>query len=171
MRCPRPDHLGTVDEDDVAHTVWGYLDHASSWDETVARLRHYVADGNGDGAVFTEIADAIEVALQADPEEEPAGVLGLYPAVVLMLDALRATRVHGAEIDDQRQRAFVVRLIEGGVMAHAVNRVAFISDAGAGSSSNAKKVAKAVDAAFGRFGSSSCWLIVGGDEYSPFCTS
>ena len=71
-QAPPPGHLGTVDEDDVAHTVWGYLDHASSWEETVARLRHYVADGNGDGAVFTEIADAIEAALQADPEEEPA---------------------------------------------------------------------------------------------------
>ena len=55
---PPPDHLGTVDEDDVAHTVWGYLDHASSWDETVAPVFHRVCEqchrpGGGTGAVLS----------------------------------------------------------------------------------------------------------------------
>ena len=51
-------------------------------------------------------------------------------------------------------------------MARAVARFAFASDTGGGRASRTPSVAKAVDAAFGRFGdSSACWLIVGGDEY------
>lgn len=56
-------------------------------------------------------------------------------------------------------------------MARAVARVAFASDTGGGHGSRTPRVAKAIDAAFERFGeSSACWLIVGGDEYEPFCT-
>ena len=75
------------------------------------RLRRYAADGNSDGEVFSNIADVIESAVTDDREHEPAGVLGLYPAVVLALDALRAIRVYGDERDNQRQRELVSRLI------------------------------------------------------------
>ena len=97
--------------DDVAHNLWAYLDHVSSWEEAVERLRRYAADGNSDGEVFADIADVIESAVTDDREHEPAGVLGLYPAVVLVLDALRAIRVYGDERDNQRQRELVYRLI------------------------------------------------------------
>ncbi len=38
-------------------------------------------------------------------------MLGLYPAVVLVLDALRAIRLYGDPLDDRRQRELVRRLI------------------------------------------------------------
>jgi hypothetical protein len=99
-------------DDDVARTLWGYLDHSSSWADTVECLRRYSDDGNADGEVVAGLAGLIESAIQRQPGEEPAGVLGLYPAVVLTLDALRAIRVHGAEADHRRQRELVAQLIE-----------------------------------------------------------
>ena len=91
----RPEIESAPATDDVAHNLWGYLDHVSSWEETVERLRQYAADGNSDGEVFADIADVIESAAADDYEQEPAGVLGLYPAVVLVLDALRVDGAGG----------------------------------------------------------------------------
>jgi Calcineurin-like phosphoesterase len=54
----------------------------------------------------------------------------------------------------------------------AVARVAFASDAAGGHGGKSAQVAAAIDAAFGRFGTTSaCWLVFGGDEYTPFCTA
>jgi hypothetical protein len=98
--------------DDVASTVWSYLDHSSSWEDAVEGLRRYVADGNADAEAFSQIADAITAELSTELDEEPAGVLGLYPAAVLMLDGLRASRVYGGGADYRRQCALVSRLME-----------------------------------------------------------
>lgn len=100
------------EEADVARDLWGYLDHTSSWGETVECLRRYAADGNADADVVAGIAQLIESTIDAQPGDEAAGVLGLYPAVVLTLDALRALRVHGAEADHRRQCDLVAHLIE-----------------------------------------------------------
>jgi hypothetical protein len=108
----KPSVSVALDEEDVARNLWGYLDHTSSWEDTVECLRRYSAEGNADGEVVAGIARLIETAIEHEPGDEPAGVLGLYPAVVLTLDALRAIRVHGAEVDHRRQRELVTQLIE-----------------------------------------------------------
>ena len=57
-------------------------------------------------------------------------------------------------------------------MSAAVARVAFASDAAGGQGGKGDRVAAAIDAAFGRLGKdSACWLVIGGDEYTPFCTA
>ena len=101
------------EEADVAHDLWGYLDHTSSWEETVECLRRYVADGNARRRCGRRNRRTlIESTIDGQPGDEAAGVLGLYPAVVLTLDALRALRVHGAEADHRRQCDLVAHLIE-----------------------------------------------------------
>jgi hypothetical protein len=94
----------------VAATLWGYLDHASSWRETAAGLREYVADGHADAEMFAAVADAIDARL-ARGGDEPEAVLGFYPGAVLMLHGLRSVREYGTAEMFADQSAFVRNLM------------------------------------------------------------
>jgi hypothetical protein len=96
----------------MAATLWGYMDHASTWDEAVADLRRYVADGHADAAMFADIADAIERELARADAEKLQGVLGCYPGAVLMLHGLRSVRDYGTTEIFDAQSVFVRRLME-----------------------------------------------------------
>jgi hypothetical protein len=105
-------HEAVAASESMAATLWGYMDHASTWDEAVADLRRYVADGHADAAMFSDIADAIERELAHADGENLQGVLGFYPGAVLMLHGLRSVRDYGtAEIFDA-QAIFLRRLME-----------------------------------------------------------
>ena len=95
----------------MAATLWGYLDHASSWDEALSDLRRYVADGNTDAEMFAAVADAIEHELRAGGAELE-GTLGYFPGAVLMLHGLRSVRVYGDRSLSEGQAAFLDRVIE-----------------------------------------------------------
>jgi hypothetical protein len=95
----------------MAATLWSYMDHASTWDEAVADLRRYVADGHADAEMFAEIADAIERELASADREHLDAVLGFYPGAVLMLHGLRSLRDYGTTEIFDAQSAFVRRLM------------------------------------------------------------
>jgi hypothetical protein len=99
-------------DESMAATLWGYLDHASTWDEAVADLRRYVADGHADGDMFAAVADAIERELAPVDGEPLAGTLGFFPGVVLMLNGLRSVRLYGDQETAAAQAAFIARLME-----------------------------------------------------------
>jgi hypothetical protein len=88
--------------------LWEYLDHASSWDETVHSVRAYVSDGEPDAEVFAAVADAIERRASGVTAE---GVLGLYPATVLMLASLRHLKLYGSADDYDAQVALISSLM------------------------------------------------------------
>jgi len=96
----------------MAATLWAYMDHASTWDEAVADLRRYVADGHADAEMFAGIADAIERELATADGQHLEGVLGFYPGAVLMLHGLRSLRDYGTTEIFDAQSAFVRRLME-----------------------------------------------------------
>lgn len=100
-----------LSSESMAATLWGYMDHASTWDEAVVDLRRYVADGNADGDIFADIADAIEHELAQADGEHLDGVLGFYPGAVLMLHGLRSVRDYGTTEIFDAQSAFVRRLM------------------------------------------------------------
>jgi hypothetical protein len=104
-------HEAAAASESMAATLWGYMDHASTWDEAVADLRRYVADGHADAAMFADIADAIERELTRTDGENLDGVLGFYPGAVLMLHGLRSVRDHGTTEIFDAQSAFVRRLM------------------------------------------------------------
>jgi hypothetical protein len=104
-------HEAAAAGESMAATLWGYMDHASTWDEAVADLRRYVADGHADAAMFAGIADAIERELARTDGENLEGVLGFYPGAVLMLHGLRSVRDHGTTQIFDAQSAFVRRLM------------------------------------------------------------
>jgi hypothetical protein len=95
-------HEAAAAGESMAATLWGYMDHASTWDEAVADLRRYVADGH---------ADAIEGELGRSGGEGLDGVLGFYPGAVLMLHGLRSLRDYGTTEIFDAQSAFVRRLM------------------------------------------------------------
>jgi hypothetical protein len=72
-------HAAADVSESMAATLWGYMDHASTWDEAVADLRRYVADGHADATMFADIADAIEREGAHTDGENLQGVLGFYP--------------------------------------------------------------------------------------------
>jgi hypothetical protein len=105
-------HEPAAASESMAAVLWGYMDHASTWEEAVADLRRYVADGHADAAMFADIADAIERELARTEGENLHGVLGFYPGAVLMLHGLRSVRDYGtAELSDA-QAVFMRRLME-----------------------------------------------------------
>ena len=95
----------------LATVLWSYMDHASSWDEAVADLRRYVADGHTDSEMFAGIADLIEREMAAAGTEHLEGVLGFFPGVVLMLHGLRSIGDYGDAAIFDAQSAFVRRLV------------------------------------------------------------
>jgi hypothetical protein len=99
-------------DESMAATLWGYLDHASSWDEAVADLRRYVADGNTDAAIFAGVADAIEHELRAGGGADLEGTLGFFPGAVLALAGLRSVRLYGDRSVSEAQAAFLGRVME-----------------------------------------------------------
>jgi hypothetical protein len=105
-------HEAAAGSESMAATLWGYMDHASTWDEAVADLRRYVADGHADAAMFADIADAIERELAGADGEHLEGVLGFYPGAVLMLHGLRSIRDYGTTAIFDAQALFVRRLME-----------------------------------------------------------
>jgi hypothetical protein len=104
-------HAVVEASESMAATLWGYMDHASTWDEAVADLRRYVADGHADAAMFADIADAIERELARTDGENLQGVLGFYPGAVLMLHGLRSVRDYGTTEIFDAQATFVRRLM------------------------------------------------------------
>jgi hypothetical protein len=100
-----------LSSESMAATLWGYMDHASTWDEAVVDLRRYVADGHADAAIFADIADAIERELAKADGEHLDGVLGFYPGAVLMLHGLRSVRDYGTTEIFDAQSAFVRRMM------------------------------------------------------------
>jgi hypothetical protein len=104
-------HEAAAAGESMAATLWGYMDHASTWDEAVADLRRYVGDGHADAAIFAGIADAIEGVLGRSGGEGLDGVLGFYPGAVLMLHGLRSLRDYGTTEIFDAQSAFVRRLM------------------------------------------------------------
>jgi len=104
-------HEAALSSESMAATLWGYMDHASTWDEAVADLRRYVADGHADAEMFAGIADAVEQELATADGEHLDGVLGFYPGAVLMLHGLRSLRDHGTTEIFDAQSAFVRRLM------------------------------------------------------------
>jgi hypothetical protein len=98
-------------EESMAAALWGYMDHASTWDEALADLRRYVADGNTDAEMFAAVADAIEHEL-ASGGAELDGTLGYFPGAVLMLHGLRSVRVYGDRSLSDAQAAFLDRVME-----------------------------------------------------------
>jgi hypothetical protein len=100
-----------LSSESMAATLWGYMDHASTWDEAVVDLRRYVADGHADADMFADIADAIERELAVADGEHLDGVLGFYPGAVLMLHGLRSLRDYGTTEIFDAQSAFVRRLM------------------------------------------------------------
>jgi hypothetical protein len=105
-------HAAAHASEPMAATLWGYMDHASTWDEALADLRRYVADGHADAAMFGDIADAIERELALADGEHLQGVLGFYPGAVLMLHGLRSVRDYGTTEIYDAQATFVRRLME-----------------------------------------------------------
>jgi hypothetical protein len=99
-------HPGAADES-MAATLWGYMDHASSWREALDDLRRYVADGHTDSEVFAAVGDAIEQRLAVHGDDEREAVLGFYPGAVLMLHGLRSVREYGTPEMFAAQSAFV----------------------------------------------------------------
>ena len=95
----------------MAGVLWGYLDHASSWDETVADLRRYADDGHADAEIVGRIADLIERELEAVDHERLEAVLGFFPGVVLMLHGLRSVGDYGDAATFDAQAAVVRRLV------------------------------------------------------------
>ena len=100
-----------LSSESMAATLWGYMDHASTWDEAVVDLRRYVADGHADADMFADIADAIERELAVADGEHLDGVLGFYPGAVLMLHGMRSLRDYGTTEIFDAQSAFVRRLM------------------------------------------------------------
>jgi hypothetical protein len=105
-------HATAQTSESMAATLWGYMDHASTWEEAAADLRRYVADGHADAAMYGDIADAIERELALADGENLQGVLGFYPGAVLMLHGLRSVRDYGTTEIFDAQAAFVRRLME-----------------------------------------------------------
>jgi hypothetical protein len=105
-------HEAALASESMAATLWRYMDHASTWDEAVADLRRYVADGHADAEMFAAIADAIERELATADGDQLDGVLGFYPGAVLMLHGLRSLSDYGATEILDAQSAFVRRLME-----------------------------------------------------------
>jgi hypothetical protein len=105
-------HEAAAASESMAATLWGYMDHASTWEEAVADLRRYVADGHADAAMFADIADAIERELAHAGGESLEGVLGFYPGAVLMLHGLRSIRDYGTTEIFDAQALFLRRLME-----------------------------------------------------------
>jgi len=105
-------HEAALASESMAATLWRYMDHASTWDEAVADLRRYVADGHADAEMFAAIADAIERELATADGEQLDGVLGFYPGAVLMLHGLRSLSDYGTTEILDAQSAFVRRLME-----------------------------------------------------------
>lgn len=95
----------------MATTLWGYMDHASTWDEATADLRRYVADGHTDAALFGEIADLLEREAARADADRLEGVLGFFPGVVLMLHGLRSIGRYGDRETYEAQAAFIRRLV------------------------------------------------------------
>jgi len=91
--------------------LWERLDHASSWRETVEMVREYIAEGGADGEVLSAVADTIERHIGPD---EPGGVLGLYPATVLMLASLEHVRRYGSAEQHAAQDALIRRFMRDG---------------------------------------------------------
>jgi hypothetical protein len=110
-RPPAADAAATEPGDGMASVLWSYLDHASSWEDTVFDLRRYVADGHPDAALMTRIADLIEREVAAVDPEPLEGVLGFFPGVVLMLHGLRSVGDYGDAATFDAQSAFVRRLV------------------------------------------------------------
>ncbi len=92
--------------------LWEYLDHCSSWEQTVERLRDYVSDGHADAEAFTAVADAIERRL-AGGAAEGEGTLGLYPGAVLTMSSLYHLRRYGTGEDHAAQVKLLHELMEG----------------------------------------------------------
>jgi len=105
-------HEAALASESMAATLWRYMDHASTWDEAVADLRRYVADGHADAEMFAAIADAIERELATADGDQLDGVLGFYPGAVLMLHGLRSLSDYGTTEILDAQSAFVRRLME-----------------------------------------------------------
>ena len=97
--------------DGMAGVLWSYLDHASSWEDTVSDLRRYVADGHPDAELMGCIADTIERELAAVDPAPLEGVLGFFPGVVLMRHGLRSVGDYGDAATFDAQSAFVRRLV------------------------------------------------------------
>ncbi len=92
-------------------TVWEHLDHCSSWEETVVKLRAYAEAGHADADVLRRVAATIERGISsAGPE--PDGVLGLYPATALMLASLEHLGQYGTDGERDAQAALIRRLTE-----------------------------------------------------------
>ena len=108
---PPPAAASAEVEEEAELVLWGYLDHCSSWEQTVERLRDYVADGNADAEAFTAVADALERHI-ARGELQGEGTLGLYPAVVLMLSSLYHVRRYGSAEDHAAQVKLIRELTE-----------------------------------------------------------
>jgi hypothetical protein len=113
MRVPTragAEELRVSDVDVEAETVfWEYLDHCSSWRESVERIRDYVADGHADAEVFAHVADVIESDLRTR-HVDPDGTMGLYPAAVLALTSLRHLRMYGSAANHREQVEMLSRL-------------------------------------------------------------
>ena len=109
--APAADAAVSDAEAGLATVLWSYMDHASSWDEAVADLRRYVADGHTDSEMFAGIADLIEREMAAAGTEHLEGVLGFFPGVVLMLHGLRSIGDYGDAAIFHAQSAFVRRLV------------------------------------------------------------
>ena len=105
-------HEAALASESMAATLWRYMDHASTWDEAVADLRRYVADGHADAEMFAAIADAIERELATADGDQLDGVLGFYPGAVLMLHGLRSLSDYGTTEILDAQSAFARRLME-----------------------------------------------------------
>jgi hypothetical protein len=108
---PTPAAAAVAVEEEAELVLWEYLDHCSSWTETVERLREYVADGHPDQEAFTAVADAIE-RHAARGGDEPEGLLGLYPGVALMLSSLYHLRRYGSHHDHAAQVKLIRELTE-----------------------------------------------------------
>jgi hypothetical protein len=109
--APAADAAVSDAEAGMATVLWSYMDHASSWDEAIADLRRYVADGHADSEMFAGIADVIERETAAAGTEHVEGVLGFFPGVVLMLHGLRSIGDYGDAALFDAQSAFVRRLV------------------------------------------------------------
>lgn len=109
--APAADAAVSDAEAGMATVLWSYMDHASSWDEALADLRRYVADGHADSEIFAGIADLIEREMAAAGAEHLDGVLGFFPSVVLMLHGLRSIGDYGDAAIFDAQSAFVRRLV------------------------------------------------------------
>jgi hypothetical protein len=104
------EELRVSDVDVEAETVfWEYLDHCSSWRESVERIRDYVADGHADAEVFAHVADMIESDLRTR-HVDPDGTMGFYPAAVLALTSLCHLRMYGSADNHREQVEMLSRL-------------------------------------------------------------